>query len=152
MFIGRENRYITSTEVLRGIDDETIGCVLALHSITYSVAPSLAIKSIDRVLIPGGVFKGFFTVKTPTIQNGSPAIDFINEFKKLGYDIEVVQLHEDQKHVAISAIKPGGLDNKITADELFFIDRAKHYEYTTIVSSIESGVDNSKSLIVRHKK
>ncbi len=50
----------TSAEALRGIEDSSIGLVLASSSIAYSKAMPLVVESVDRVLIPGGVIKSVF--------------------------------------------------------------------------------------------
>ncbi len=44
-------------EVLLGIDDESIGGVLAVHSIIFSAAPDMVVDAIDRVLVDGGAIK-----------------------------------------------------------------------------------------------
>ncbi len=56
-YLGNERTHITSAEILRGIPDNSIACVLSVFSLTYSRAPELVIGSVDRVLVPGGVIK-----------------------------------------------------------------------------------------------
>lgn len=53
--------HITSAEVLRGIPSNSFGAVLAVFSVGYSDAPKLVAEQIDRILVPGGVFKGAFS-------------------------------------------------------------------------------------------
>lgn len=52
--------YVTSAEVMRGISSNAYGGVLSMYSISYSEAPELVGRQINRVLIPAGVFKGTF--------------------------------------------------------------------------------------------
>jgi len=153
VYIGEKKRHITSAEVLHGIDDNSIACVLSLHSIAYSNAPDLAIGSIDRVLVPGGVFKGFFPIKKPYNKvDGSPALEFIKELIKRGYDVQTsVALHY-RGSVVISAIKPGG-PKGVKAGELFYNDRVKLLGDVGALAFIDRTVDSSgdRIKIIKHK-
>ena len=53
---GVQRTHLTSVESLRGIADSSIGCVFGVFTVAYSAVPELAVKSIDRVLVSGGVF------------------------------------------------------------------------------------------------
>ncbi len=125
---GTQRVHLTSVESLRGIADSSVGCVLSVFSIAYSAVPELAVKSLDRVLVPGGVFKGTFD--SPYSSPGQVAEglkradEFIVEFKKLGYDVK----HEIQEDISdvVLAIKPGN-QSKITAKDLYEADRKEIY-------------------------
>jgi len=88
--------HITGAETLRGLKDGDFGGVLAVNSIAYSAYPSLAIKSIDRIIAPGGVFKGTFHHAGKNSRYGKlifkdPTI-FARQLEQLGYDTAIKQI------------------------------------------------------------
>lgn len=109
--LGSENIHITSAEMLRGIADTSVGAIIAVHSLRYSAAPELAAKSIDRVLVPGGVFKG-----AKLKDSFGPILDTLSA---LGYDIAE---HEKWGGADIMlAIKPGNTSGN-AAEEILKAD------------------------------
>lgn len=84
--------HITTAETLKGIENGSVAGVIALHSIMYATSPELTIKSIDAVLIPGGVLKATFnqTGKIEIYVQGNTAQDpkaFVDSLRFLGYDV-----------------------------------------------------------------
>lgn len=106
---------ITSAEILRGIENESINGILAVSSIAYSKAPSLVASNIDRVLVPGGVLKSAFR---PTSGENEFSIRydykthhrFSEAFERMGYDVAVKKDKDGKKadEAVIIAVKPGG--------------------------------------------
>lgn len=120
--LGKDRTHVTSVERLRNIDDETVGSVISIFGIAYSVLPALVVSSIDRVLVPSGVVKAVFNeteeqsaseellLKTPHV--------FETEFKKKGYDV-ITRKHPNSPTHILLAIKPPILltaKNLLTAD------------------------------------
>ncbi|MBI2030508.1 methyltransferase domain-containing protein [Candidatus Kaiserbacteria bacterium] len=126
--LGFENVHVTSVETLRGVADQSIGGVTAVFSLPYVVDPALAVKSIDRVLVPGGVVKAWLP---STESNDEKRIikgntyrsyhEFEAEFKKLGYDCEYLERDGLILEVFL-AIKPGGRPGGPSAQELVSVD------------------------------
>jgi len=111
MYLGEEHTHITSAEELRGIPDASMGGVLSVYSLTYSVAPELVVKSIDRVLVPGGAVK---------ISSGDATIWQLHEhLKQIGYDVADEQAWGTD--MVVLGIKPGGA-NAVHAKELLKAD------------------------------
>lgn len=85
--------HITSTEVFRGIPSESFGGAIGYSSVNYSAAPELAARSIDRILIPGGIFKGLFLPDDYYIDEcelgQKKRGPFERVFKELGYDTAI---------------------------------------------------------------
>jgi len=71
--LGLEKTHITSAESLKGVKNESVAGVISLFGISYCTRPDLAVYSIDRVLLPGGVIKAGFisSEKTAYSQSGS---------------------------------------------------------------------------------
>jgi len=109
--LGKEDVHVTSAEMLRGIPDNSVGGIISVQSLRYSKAPMLAAQSIDRVLVPGGVFKAAWL-----LQN---ADEFYKTFRELGYDIAYNEAWE-KDHIML-AIKKGN-PTKITAAQLLAAD------------------------------
>ena len=109
----------TSVETLRGIKDASVGCIIGDSSIAYS-EPSLAVQSIDRVLVPGGVLKATFAKKgskSKAVEMGMKESGvFAEKLRALHYVVK--EEPELYGRSIILAIKPGG-DGAITAEELF---------------------------------
>ncbi|MBL8029939.1 MAG: class I SAM-dependent methyltransferase [Candidatus Doudnabacteria bacterium] len=99
---------LTGTETLRGIKNNSVGGILAMYSVAYSAYPNLAIKRLDEVLVPGGIFKGVFANLGKSVNySGSVAKDyeqFENVFKKLGYDVASLPVYNT------ASVEAGGLD------------------------------------------
>ncbi len=121
--LGRESVRSTSAEMLRGIDTNSVGCVIAVYSIAYSAAPEVVIASIDRVLVPGGVLKAKFHQKNvPQYVADSPK--YVDEFHlaaaNLGYEVALQQSSEES---VLLAIKPNpGVSPHVTARQLLRMD------------------------------
>ncbi len=104
--LGRENVTVTSAEVLRGIGSESIGCIISIYSIAYSAEPKLAIESINRVLVPGGILKAVFLPNEERRTSGLEpkySKEFEDVLTSLGYD---VAMREGDGGDVIVAIKP----------------------------------------------
>jgi SAM-dependent methyltransferase len=98
--LGKERTHITSGETLRGIKDNSVGCIFGVYSVTYSAAPNLVMQSMNRVLVPGGV------VKIATTD--SQIWNFYEGLKMMGYD--VADNAKWQRALVVLAIKPGTKD------------------------------------------
>lgn len=103
---GWDKTHKTSVEELEGIPDESVGGILAVHSISYSENPLQAADSINRVLIRGGVIKASFkTEDSRESQEHSPQ-QFVKALEQKGYDYGIVR--DDKGVDVVLAIKPGG--------------------------------------------
>ena len=125
--LGLKNTHITSAETLRPFADESVAVLLSVYSVNYSASLRLVAESIDRVLVPGGVFKGFFPFrKEDTSLEAETAYPFVVALAEKGYDIvcaEGDQLDNGyyEGHGIVLAVKPGG-GQPVTARELFCKD------------------------------
>ncbi len=85
--------HLTSAEVLRGIPASSFGAVLSVCGVGYSDAPNLVAEQINRVLVPGGVFKGSFADERP-VTYGSSTLKRYDDLRlalqKKGYDTAIV--------------------------------------------------------------
>ena len=120
-YLGKEKVHITPAEILRGVEDSSVGLALAVYSITYSVNPDAAIDSINRVLVPGGILKGVFRDskdEDATLSRlAKPINPFEQRLRSLGYDIAI-----GNDDGILLAKKPGG--NVVrTAEEILEADR-----------------------------
>ena len=52
-YLGLDRTSVTSAEVLRGIEDTSVGLAISVYSVTYSAIPSAGVKRIDEILVPG---------------------------------------------------------------------------------------------------
>lgn len=135
------NRFrVTSGEVLRGIGDESIACIISVFSITYSHAQQLVAERIDQVLKPGGVIKASFLFSPET----QPSLNLSEQtrltldatqprdhedFKKallaMGYDLEIKPIFYDDgvrvRRYILAAIKPGN-PTLLTAKDILNAD------------------------------
>lgn len=140
-YLPNKQIHVTSVERLRGIKDASVGGVLGVYSVGYSDEPALAITSLDRVLVPGGVFKGTFH-KKPTSpdeakQNpfGFKEYDqFRDAFSGFGYDTAVE--NNGASADILLAIKPDGpeqvkaaslleADKKTVKNQIVIVTREK---------------------------
>ena len=128
--LGRENTFFTSVERFDGVEDESVAGLIAVSSVEYSASPDLAVKSIDRVLVPGGAFKVTFlttdsipsTEKSMDIRDYKYGSDFFTDaFLKLGYDVAFGGQQYLSVPVILLAIKPGGRGS-ISAGDLLIGD------------------------------
>lgn len=118
--------HVTPVEELSGIADKSMAAILSVFSVGYSDVPDLAVESIDRVLMPGGVFKGNFHLplwvghkhelgyKTEEL--------FENKFIDLGFDVAKIE-NEMLNIVVLIAVKQGGT-KMVSAKELINLDQA----------------------------
>lgn len=119
--------YQVPVETLQGIPDRSVGGIMGVLSIAYSITPILAIKSIDRVLVPGGIIKGAFRNMDTGGKRGYAGIrkslDFKKGFQELGYDVAVDRWSSQSGRYesVLLAIKPGG-KNPSRAEELLRTD------------------------------
>lgn len=117
--LGTKRTHVTSVEALRGIPDGSVACVIAVYSIAYSAAPEIAVRSVDRVLVPGGVFKGVFGTKFSRSRYGlAEDAYFRGQLQDLRYDIAVRRRETSN---ILLAIKPGG-SIPVSAKELLELD------------------------------
>lgn len=103
--------HITSAEHLSGFQNDSVGGVVALGSITYSVVPDLTIGRINQVLVPGGILKAAFLAEPlrsseqkPYAQTRHP---FVSMLQKLSYDV-AMDCETGPEFDIVLAIKPGG--------------------------------------------
>ena len=103
--------HINSAENMRSISSNEYGGVISVYSICYSEAPDVVVDNIDRILVPGGVFKGSFAPDEKGLDvPGAKTPHLFNEyFIKKGYDTAI-------NEGVLLAIKPG--PNICTATEL----------------------------------
>lgn len=121
--LGNDRTHTTSVEVLNGIPDTSMGGVLGVSSVGYSDEPSLAVGSINRVLVPGGAFKGTFLKSNISGDQNMYGLKtyaaFKEAFEALGYDVDT---ENSIKEDILLAIKPGGT-TEVTANELLQKDK-----------------------------
>ncbi|KKT00813.1 MAG: hypothetical protein UW07_C0004G0008 [Candidatus Nomurabacteria bacterium GW2011_GWF2_43_8] len=107
--------HLTSAEVLRGIPSDSFGAILAVFSVAYSEAPELVAQQIDRVLVPGGVFKGSFNSRnSPETAFGKVTLKKYGNLRlilqKMGYDTATISDFSDKylefHDSVLLAIKP----------------------------------------------
>ena len=134
---GTKKVHLTSAEILRGIPSNSFGAVLAVCSVGYSEAPELVAEQIDRVLVPGGVFKGVFADSDAELVYGK-LLKFKNytalhsALHRRGYDTAVLAnfpylgKENDPDHILL-AIKPDPSSDLPLAISLLGSD----YEKTT---------------------
>jgi len=93
----------TGAEVLQGIDDDSVGGVLAVHSIIFSAAPDMVVDAIDRVLVDGGVVKTNLVIN----QGGDyvPRSQGVLQSELVAKDYDVAL---DESGKVLLALKPGG--------------------------------------------
>lgn len=110
---GEGNFHITSAEVLRGVEDESIGGILGVYSApAYSVNHAQVARRFNEVLVPGGIIKVSLFLTSPSRTN------FMHELNDLGYDVMAQRV---DKRIIVVAIKPGG-EKKISALQLLTKD------------------------------
>ena len=104
--LGRARTHHTPVETLRKIPSNSVGGIIGTYSIGYSPAPELAVLSIDRVLVPGGVLKATFNLPDipPSPHGLNTAAAFIRELEKKGY--ATAPINRAQSAVLL-AVKPG---------------------------------------------
>lgn len=118
-YLGRENITITSAESLQGIENNSIGCVLALHSMSYTAEPQYVVARLNEVLVEGGVVKAVVDQnKRNQHFKEKDARRFVSAFKKLGYSVATSQN-------LVLAIKPFRDKSKsqVTAQDLIRQDK-----------------------------
>lgn len=136
--LGLEKTHITSAESLKGVKNESVAGVISLFGISYCTRPDLAVYSIDRVLLPGGVIKAGFisSEKTAYSQSGSEKEESAELFSGYGYDVAV-----DERFCGLLlAIKPGGQKN-VGAEELLNSDVGTK-DYLVAVEELFPNVGN----------
>ena len=117
----------TSVEKLEGIEDRSVAAITGVHSVQYSADPTLSVSQIDRVLIPGGVFKVVYTVGLPKGSFASTQHNFKeleDEFWRRGYDLKSVFYSEEEDHTldwVLLGIKSG--TSSQSAATLSYLDR-----------------------------
>ena len=120
----KEKIHITGVETLRGIAPLSVACILAVNSVAYSSDPGLAVQQMDEVLIPGGVVKASFYIKSNAPKRYASNLffqgprDFMYAFKRLGYDVESDLFGEGDTQVVV-AVKPGN-HNALSAFKLLY--------------------------------
>jgi|GEM_PF-6867324 len=110
---------VTSGEFLEGVEDTSVGGIIAVDSLIYSASPESVVDTFDRVLTPGGAVKASMLISRPhDLRNFTTAIskDYFSLFQKKGYDVAV-----DETGKILLAIKPGG-SSDITAAALLLQD------------------------------
>jgi SAM-dependent methyltransferase len=132
--LGKTKTHSTSSETIKGlrknpIEDESYGAILSLMSVTYTKDPETVVKRINELLVPGGVFKGNFSVDDRANRAGtvlSPQ-HFAAIFEGLGYKKDVDYFIDSGKTQTIRdvfiAIKPDtNKADRMTAKELYETD------------------------------
>lgn len=117
--LGKDRVLITSAESLRGIENNSVGGILALYSISYTAQPQQVVARFDQVLVEGGVVK-MVTHADQKSRSGHRTFEsFLNAFKELGYDI-------NESERILLAVKPSSDKSKpsIKAGDLMQLDKA----------------------------
>lgn len=128
--IGERNFYLTSAERLQGIASNSVGGLFGLCSIAYSESPHLTVRQIDRVGVPGAIFKGTFRGDDPRFENEEVYSfyektkykthePFYKSFQELGYDIAT---YKGWDGTILVAIKPGNT-TRLTAIDILRADK-----------------------------
>ena len=123
--LGQDNLKITSAETLNGIPSNSVDCVLAVHSISYSAKPPYVVSAIDRVLTENGIVKAVFRGEDASLSlEEKRAEEFAEEFRKLGYRVSVshptANIKDQRKKIIdlLMAVKtPGNLSPEILLAE-----------------------------------
>lgn len=118
--LGWDKTHITTMEVLRGIPDASKGAILAVYSLPYSKSPDMAVASIDRVLVPGGAFKGYFPERDESHMEAFGYKQFKQRFENRGYSVHAEDMQDG--YVVVLAIKPGRA-NSPSAKQLSDLDQ-----------------------------
>ena len=121
-FLFKDKTFLTPAEYLEGIPDESMGGILAVFSIAYSRKPEFAMRRIDEVLVPGGIVKAKFPMKTAGLMIDPER--FTAELKRLGYDVAIRTLptKKDDGNEVVLAKKPGG-NAAVSAEEILELDK-----------------------------
>lgn len=135
-FLGQSNITLTSAEVLRGFQPDSLGGILGVYSLTYSISPEQTVARLNEVLTAGGLIKACFRVPGHALKlNSLTARPFINALLTHGYDVkdfQQIEISQDEKDAGICAthivlaIKPhsGSSEKKRqTASEILDADR-----------------------------
>ncbi|HVZ12682.1 MAG TPA: hypothetical protein VG965_06665 [Patescibacteria group bacterium] len=120
--IPEEHVYLTSAEEMEGLEPETVGGIIALNSIAYSVSPETVTKRFDEILVPGGIIKASFRHRLDDQYKEygfQTADEFIEFWSQLDYDLAVY------KGLVVVAIKPGG-NYGATAYDIAALDAKSH--------------------------
>lgn len=95
----------TPVEFMKGFESESVAGIIALNSVAYSSNPKMAISQIDRVLVPGGIFKASFRNPNDdfrTMEYGFQTHErFTRQLIDLGYDVALCDGN------VVLALKPG---------------------------------------------
>lgn len=144
-YIGSDKYKITSAEKLRGIANESVKGIIALHSIAYSEAPEMVIDRINKVLIPGGVIKATFCNETFKDNNDFLARSkfkshdrFSAQMRSLGYD---TAYHKREGYTILLALKPG-VESVMTARNLLDADRLHYYSFDEKLKRLKRTIKN----------
>lgn len=142
--LGQNKTHITPVETLNRIPDESFGGIISVYAAGYSSNPAVAVDSINRVLAPGGAFKGVFP-KFENERHGKTTLrtfgNFLERFKELGYDTaEFDGGYEDYDYyfnnsMVILAIKPTALEKNtlVSAAELIKQDADSLEDQVTLL-------------------
>ncbi len=120
--LGREHTFRTPIETFTALADKQYGAILALNSLAYSSAPELAIASIDKHLVRGGVIKATFIKKQywHHLEGWNTHDAFSEQLSQLGYDLAIAPNDADKKIDVLVAVKSGGITS---ASEILEKDR-----------------------------
>ena len=108
---------------MRGIPDNSVGGILGAFSIRYSRFPELAVASMDRVLIPGGLVK--FSVGIKDVEQYEQAL--------LARGFEVVRdeypdeswISNKKENFVLTARKKSKTSQKIALQDILVQDKAQ---------------------------
>ena len=124
-YLGKASTVITSAESLKGIKANSIAGIISVSGLAYSNDFSKVAESIDRVLVPGGIFKSGFVA---WMQQGREqftlhsSMDMEQILREKGYDVSAERIGTQMSYSdVILAIKPPFLDsaaNLMKADRL----------------------------------
>lgn len=121
--LGKEAISLTTAEVLRGFKEESVGMIIAIHSLSYCVRPDLVINRLNEVLVPGGIIKASFKgrdARSPRGIQEHESTEFVDHLRQLWYDVATAsyKLGDHEKTQLLLAIKPSLAGNSISAEEL----------------------------------
>lgn len=117
-YLGKDRVIITPAESLRGVENNSVGGALALHSLTYSAEPQYVVTRLDQVLVDGGLVKLLaYHDEVNQGRLGEKTIKpFLNVFKDFGYDVAI-------SDNILLAIKPSSSNSNSAASANDLIDQ-----------------------------
>ncbi len=126
--------HIATIETLERIEQASFAGIIGAISVAYSDSPILAVRKVDQVLTPGGVFKSTFNRPGKEEKHRGTSLKdaerFMEGFSALGYDISLIRDNSFSRqgrlipiitNSILLAIKPGN-PSAPSAEKLLYTD------------------------------